>query len=71
MVVSQNEGYQFGGPNSKDYSILGSILGSPHFGKPPNHASSLPAALVWNPAVLSQHVLDPQVEHKTAVSLPS
>ena len=35
MVVSQNEGYQFGGPNSTDYSILGSILGSPYFGKPP------------------------------------
>ena len=27
--VSQNEGYHFGGPNNKDYSILGSILGSP------------------------------------------
>ena len=25
----------FGGPNSKDYSILGSILGSPYFGKLP------------------------------------
>ena len=31
MGVSQN----FGGPNSKDYSILGSILGSPYFGKLP------------------------------------
>ena len=29
--VSQN----FGGPHSKDYSILGSILGSPYFGKLP------------------------------------
>ena len=27
--VSQNQGYLFGGPNNKDYSILGSILGSP------------------------------------------
>ena len=26
----------FGGPYNKDYSILGSILGSPHFGKVPN-----------------------------------
>ena len=26
-------GYLFGGPNNKDYSILGSILGSPYFGK--------------------------------------
>ena len=28
MSVSQNEGYPFGGPQNKDYSILGSILGS-------------------------------------------
>ena len=28
-------GYLFGGPYNKDYSILGSILGSPHFGKLP------------------------------------
>ena len=26
----------FGGPNNKDYSILGSILGYPYFGKLPN-----------------------------------
>ena len=26
-------GYFFGGPYGKDYSILGSILGSPYFGK--------------------------------------
>ena len=25
----------FGGPNNKDYSILGSILGYPYFGKLP------------------------------------
>ena len=36
MGVSQNYGYLFGGPNNKDYSILGSILGSPYFGKLPN-----------------------------------
>ena len=35
MGVSQNSGYFFGGPHSKDYSILGSILGSPYFGKQP------------------------------------
>ena len=28
-------GYHFGGPINKDYSILGSILGSPYFGKLP------------------------------------
>ena len=35
MGVSQNQGYHFRGPNNKDYSILGSILGSPYFGKLP------------------------------------
>ena len=35
MGVSQNYGYHFGGPNNKDYSILGSILESPYFGKLP------------------------------------
>ena len=36
MVVSQNYGYPFGCPQNKDYSILGSILGFPYFGKRPN-----------------------------------
>ena len=36
MGVSQNQGYPFGGPYNKDYSILGSILGSPYFEKLPN-----------------------------------
>ena len=31
-----NYGYLFGGPHNKDYSILGSILGSPYFGKLPS-----------------------------------
>ena len=35
MGVSQKWGYHFGGPNKKDYGILGSILGSPYFGKLP------------------------------------
>ena len=35
MRVSQNWGVPFWGPNNKDYSILGSILGSPYFGKLP------------------------------------
>ena len=35
MGVSQNWGYHFRGPNNKDYNILGSILGSPYFGKLP------------------------------------
>ena len=35
LVVSQNLGYLFGGPYTKDYNILGSILGSPYFGKLP------------------------------------
>ena len=35
MGVSQNSGYLFGGPHNKDYSILGSILGSLYLGKLP------------------------------------
>ena len=35
MGVSQNCGYLFGGPHNKDYSILGSIVGCPYFGKLP------------------------------------
>ena len=35
LGVSQNLGYQFRGPHIKDYSILGSILGSPYLGKLP------------------------------------
>ena len=31
--VSQNQGYHFGGPSSKECSILGSLLGSPYLGK--------------------------------------
>ena len=30
--ISQNKGYLVGGPYNKDYSILGSILGSPILG---------------------------------------
>ena len=33
MGLSQNSGYYFGGPHDKDDRILGSILGSLHFGK--------------------------------------
>ena len=33
--VSYNLEYLFGGPYNKDSSILGSILGSPYFGKLP------------------------------------
>ena len=43
MCVSQNWGYLFGGPYNKDYSILGSILGSPNSGKLPY------CALSWTP----------------------
>ena len=30
--VSQNWGYLFGGPHTKDCSVLGSIMGFPYFG---------------------------------------
>ena len=33
--MSQNYGHHLGGPYSKDYSILGSIFGSPCLGKLP------------------------------------
>ena len=35
VVVAQDQGYLVRGPYSKDYSILGSILGYPNFGKLP------------------------------------
>ena len=35
--VAQNQGYPFwGGPKKKDYSTLGSIVGSPYFGNLPS-----------------------------------
>ena len=42
LQVSQNYGYLFGGSHNKDYSILGSILGSPSFGKRPFKGLTLP-----------------------------
>ena len=42
--VSQNQGYNFGGPHNKDYSIRGSILGSPYFGKLPYSLCTLSMA---------------------------
>ena len=33
--ISPRLGVRFGGPYKKDYSILGSILGSPYYGKLP------------------------------------
>ena len=35
MEVPQNQGYHFGDLKKKDHSILGSMLGSPHFGDLP------------------------------------
>ena len=49
MGISQNYGYHFGGPHNKDYSILGSILGSPYFGKLP-HDPALSFLLCLMPA---------------------
>ena len=34
-------GYHFGGLHNKDYNILGSILGSPYFGKLPFRVQGL------------------------------
>ena len=43
-------GYHFGGPYNKDYNILGSILGSPYFGKLPHcsHSRSDHSLSCWN-----------------------
>ena len=41
-VLKQIVGYLFGGPHDKDYSILGSILGPPYFGKLSHLSSELP-----------------------------
>ena len=35
IIISQNLGYLLGGSYNEEYSILGSILGSPYFGKLP------------------------------------
>ena len=35
MGIPQKYGYLLGGSLNEDYSSLGSILGSPHFGKLP------------------------------------
>ena len=35
MGISQNKGYHFGGPYNKNYSNLGSILGSPYLDMAP------------------------------------
>ena len=42
--LSQNWGYLFAGPYKKDYSTLGSILGSPYFGKLSTKLQSLSLA---------------------------
>ena len=41
MVVSQNYGYVFGGPQNKDSSILGSKLGFPHLRETAMHSQAL------------------------------
>ena len=46
MGISQNSAYFFGeGPQNKDYSILGFILGSLYFGKLPNWVLKVPKNL--------------------------
>ena len=48
MGGSQEEGYPFRGPHNKNYSILGSILGSPKFGKLPYGSyTAVVSGLFW------------------------
>ena len=42
-----------GGPHNKDYNILGSILGSPYFGKLPDEC-----VLLWYNMLASVHFMD-------------
>ena len=53
MRVSPNQGYLFGGPQNKDYCILGSILGSPNFGKLPYASSFIPVLVALHSRYLS------------------
>ena len=57
MGDSQNYGYLFGGPHNKDYSILGSILGSPYFGKLPIRVATLEPFLPERDTRRPQHEL--------------
>ena len=54
MVVSQI----FGGPYNKGYSVMGSILGSPHLGK-------FPYELIWGLWGLGimEHQMEKNMEH--------
>ena len=52
MGVSQNYGYPFGAPRTKDYSILGSILGLAYFGKLPSSTYSGPISIYYIPTYM-------------------
>ena len=41
MGFPKIRGTFFGGPHIKNYSILGSIFGSPYFGRLPNEATMI------------------------------
>ena len=47
------KGYLFRGPNNKDYSILGSILGSPYLGKLPYTLTKKGLPYFWKPIGVS------------------
>ena len=56
MGVSQIWGYLLGGLYDKDYSILGSILGSPYFGKLSySPATGVDLRVYWRFRIYDQH----------------
>ena len=71
MGVSQGLGfrYLFGGPYNKDYSILGSILGSPSFGKLP-HTIAYYGQPEYSYIYISDHMIICFVVHFCYRSLP-
>ena len=65
MGVPPNWGYLFWGPHNKDYSVLGSILGSPYFRKLPNHANQTLSEPSWSTKVLKDRGVDRSIASAT------
>ena len=57
-VVPKIRGPLFRGPHNKDYSILGSILGSPYFGKLPYEVGLQPN-IKFHPSISKDRTLMP------------
>ena len=64
--IPKKSGYLFGGPYNTGYSIWGSILGYPYFGKPPHsHSSWIISGLA---SMAEQEVVDrPELHGKCVI----